>query len=134
MTLAVALALLASGCVMGGYRAGPEIREEYLERIEPGITTKGEILTWFGAPEHFTDATTLGRALDALDVAPEDVVGLPFSDVLVFRHTRGRLRGFIALLFNRIEWRVASDTLVVYFDAQDRVLYHGYSRDTDALD
>jgi hypothetical protein len=64
---------------------------------------------------------------------PGPVVDLPFADVLVYRLTRGSLTGQVLILWNRIDFHVASDTLVVFFDANDRVSCFGYRKGTDAL-
>lgn len=130
---AVLSSLLLTGCLMGGYTGGGAVSPDLVSQIEAGVTTKAQILDWFGAPAQFTDATTLGRALDATDLTPEDVVGLPFADIVVYRQTRGQLRAVIFLLFNYFQWTIASDTLVVYFDEEDRVLYYGYSEETLGL-
>jgi hypothetical protein len=61
------------------------------------------------------------------------VIDLPFADVLVYRFTEGRLRGIVMVLFNHVRLDVASDTLIVYFDDQDRVLYYGWRKGTDVL-
>jgi hypothetical protein len=61
------------------------------------------------------------------------VVDMPFADVLVYRFTEGRLRGLVTILYNQFRLDVASDTLVVYFDPQDRVLYYGWRKGTDVL-
>jgi hypothetical protein len=98
------------------------------------VTTRDEVLGWFGAPQHFTDATTLGRALDATGLTPEDVIGIPFSDVLVFQAVEGRFSGAIFVLYNQFTWQIATDTLVVYFDDDDRVLHFGYSEAHNAFD
>jgi hypothetical protein len=58
---------------------------------------------------------------------------MPFADVLVYRFIEGRLRGVVMILYNDIRLDVASDTLLVYFDEQDRVLYHGWRKGTDVL-
>ena len=131
---ALLLWLSSSGCITGGYATGHEVPADLVAKIELGVTTRSEVLDWFGSPLHFTDATTLGRALDATDLTPEDVIGIPFADVLVFRRTKGRLSGLILILYNTGTWKIASDTLVVYFDDDDRVLYYGYSEETRALD
>ena len=63
------------------------------QQIQPGQTSKAEILDWFGAPEAYTDPSGLRRVLDDGVVLPEDVLALPYADVLVFETTRGRVQG-----------------------------------------
>jgi hypothetical protein len=44
----LSLAFLLAGCVIARYYEGPKIPEEKLKEIKPGVTTKAEILNWFG--------------------------------------------------------------------------------------
>ena len=132
LLLLAALAALY-GCVIGRYSEGQTIPVDEIARIVPGTTTKSEILDWFGAPQSYADATFLEDYMSDRQLVPGPVVDLPFADVLVYRLTEGRLRGVVLILFNHIRLDVASDTLVIYFDGQDRVLYHGFRKGTDAL-
>ena len=132
LLLLAALAAL-HGCVIGRYSEGQTIPVDEVARIVPGTTTKSEILDWFGAPQSYADATLLEEYMSDRQLVPGPVVDLPFADVLVYRLTEGRLRGVVLILFNHIRLDVASDTLVIYFDGQDRVLYHGFRTGTDAL-
>lgn len=122
------------GCVIGRYTEGQTIPVEQIPRIVRGETTKTEILDWFGSPQSFADATLLESYLSDRELLPGPVVDLPFADVLVYRLTKGRLRGYFLLLYNDIRLDVASDTLVVFFDDQDRVLYYGWRKGTDRVE
>jgi hypothetical protein len=134
--LALLLAALAAtqGCVIGRYSEGEVIAADQIPRIVPGQTTKRDILEWFGSPQSFAEATFLEEYLADQELLPGDVLDLPFADVLVYRLTRGRLRGVVMILFNHIRLEVASDTLVVFFDERDRVLYYGWRQGTNVLD
>ena len=77
-------------------------------------------------PESFSEAGMAQRAMESAGLVPEEVLLAPFPDVLVFRFTRGKLRAFSVILFTRIELRIASDLLVIFFDSSDRVLYYGF--------
>ena len=46
----LSLALLLAGCVIGRSYEGSKIREEKLKEIKPGVTTRAEIVAWFGPP------------------------------------------------------------------------------------
>jgi hypothetical protein len=127
------VAWLGTGCFSIEVVAGNEVPAERVPQIQPGQTTKAEVLDWFGAPEDYTDPSGLRRVMDDGVVLPEDVLSLPYADVLVFETTRGRVKGVLAILFNWFEVKVASDRLVVFFDDQDRVLYYGYREAADAL-
>lgn len=136
LALPFLLAALAAlpGCVVGRYTEGQTIPADQIPRIIPGGTTKAEILAWFGAPQSFADATFLETYLSDREILPGAVVDLPFADVLVYRLTKGRMRGFLLLLYNQFRLEIASDTLVVFFDDQDRVLYYGWRKGSDAIE
>lgn len=129
----VCAAWLGTGCFSIEVVAGNQVPAERIPQIQPGQTTKAEVLDWFGAPEDYTDPSGLRRVLDDGVMLPEDVLSLPYADVLVFETTRGRVKGVLMILFNWFEVKVASDRLVVFFDDQDRVLYYGYRAAADAL-
>jgi hypothetical protein len=127
------VAWFGAGCFSIQVVSGNQVPGERVAQIQPGATTKAEILEWFGAPEDYTDPSGLRRVLDDGVVLPEDVLSLPYADVLVFETTRGRVKGVLTILFNWFDVKVASDRLVVFFDDQDRVLYYGYRAAADAL-
>jgi hypothetical protein len=127
-------ACLALGCFSIRVVSGNSVPAERVVDIQPGVTTRAEILEWFGAPEDFTDPSGLRRVFAAGVLLPEDVLSLPYADVLVFELTRGRARGVLLIFFNYFDVRVANDRLVVFFDDEDRVLYYGYRNDADALE
>jgi hypothetical protein len=127
------LCLCAGGCVIGRYEEGSPVAAERVAEIVPGVTTKTDILAWFGAPQGMADAQLLESFLVDRELMPGPVVDLPFADVLVYRLTRGKVRGMILVLYNQFDIDIASDTLVVFFDGQDRVTHFGYRNGTDAL-
>jgi hypothetical protein len=125
--------LCASGCAIGRYEEGLPVAADKVPLIVPGKTTKAEIMDWFGAPSGLADAQLLEGFLADRELMPGPVVDLPFADVLVYRLTQGRLKLGSVILFTYVDFQVASDTLVVFFDANDRVSYFGYRKGTDAL-
>ena len=130
----VCAAWLCAGCFSIRVVSGNTVPAERVAEIQPGVTTRAEILEWFGAPEDFTDPSGLRRVFADGVMLPEDVLHLPYADVLVFELTRGRAKGVLLILFNTLEVHVANDRLVVFFDDQDRVLYYGYRAGADALE
>jgi hypothetical protein len=132
--LLILTAVSGSACVNARLVDGNSVAEDRLPQIRPGETTKRDVLDWFGAPESFTDPSAVRRLLEDSEVLPEDVLQLPFADVLVFELTRMRVRGLFLILYNHIDIRSASDRLIVFFDESDRVLYYGWRRGTDVLD
>jgi hypothetical protein len=131
----LALALACAGCLNIHYTEGSPLPRERIALIKAGETTKAEVLTWFGAPEGFSDVSALERLLRDFDLEPESVLDLPFADALVFRFTEGDGRGYvIPPVYVNLDLRVVSDVLVVFFDDADRVLYYGVQEDSDELD
>jgi len=122
------------GCFSIRVVSGNSVPAERVAEIQPGATTRAEILTWFGAPEDYTDPSGLRRVFADGVLLPEDVLHLPYADVLVFELTRGRVKGLLLILYNYFEVHVANDRLVVFFDDRDRVLYYGYRAGADALE
>jgi hypothetical protein len=122
------------GCVIGRYVEGNEIREEWIADLLPGVTTKDQVLEWFGPPENFSSSAALSEFLESRGLAPESAGRYPFTDVFAYQFHRGRLRGFFALLYNRFEFKIASDLLLVFFDEQGRVADWGYRDGTQGLD
>jgi hypothetical protein len=129
----LAVAALGAGCFTIHVTSGNEVPADRVAQIHPGQTTKAEVLDWFGAPEDYTDPSGLRRLFADGVAAPEDVLQLPYADVLVFELTRGRGRVMALILYNYIDVHVANDRLVVFFDDHDRVLYYGYRSGADAL-
>ena len=126
-------------CVSIRFSEGAPLPREQIAKIRASETTKAEILAWFGAPQGFSDASALEQMLQKLDVLPEDVFRespfeMPFSDALVFRYSKGTLEGAFFGVYTYADLKVNEDTLVVFFDQQDRVLYYGFKGGTDALE
>jgi hypothetical protein len=119
---------------MGRYSEGQPVALKRLAQVKPGETTKSQILDWFGSPQSFADPTLLEEAETQMGLTLGPVFDLPYADVLVYRMTEGRLRAVVLVLFNHIDLRVASDTLVFFFDEEDRVLYYGVREGTRAFD
>ena len=133
-SLLICASALASGCFSMRVVSGNVVATDRVASIQPGVTTKAEILDWFGAPQDYTDPSGLRRVMDDGVVLPEDVLALPYADVLVFETTHGRVRGVLLILFNWFDIHVVSDRLVVFFDDEDRVLYYGYRKGSDEVD
>jgi hypothetical protein len=130
-----ALALLCSAaCFTVRYQEGAELAHDRVKDITPGNTTRSDVLSWFGAPDTFSDTSMLGNLLEDLEMSPQDALQLPFADALVFRFKKGRLQATILGIWNRMDVRVTADTLVVFFDEQDKVSSYGYRKGTDELE
>ena len=123
------LTVALGGCVSAVVTEGSEIQWETVERIRVGETTRDEVLSWLGAPQNFSNPTALAEFLESGGLGSEATARYPFSDVFVYQLSRGRLRGFAALFYNRFELRIDSDLVVILFDPEgDRVLHLGIRR------
>jgi hypothetical protein len=122
-------ALGATGCLRINVTMGNEIAQDHVEMIVPGQTTKADILRWFGAPAEYTDGEIFARLTDVGEIAAEDLVALPYSDILVYEIIDARVRGVVTfILLNWVNAHVLRDRLVVFFDQNDVVLYYGITR------
>jgi hypothetical protein len=132
--LAAALSLPAGGCMIARYTEGYPIARDRVADIQRGVTTREQILAWFGPPRGYTSDTVL-RSLVA---EPENSDGFldpsRLPDVLAYEFAEGEARGVLLLLFNYVRARVDSDRLVVFFDDEDRVLYYGFHERAPASD
>ena len=133
LALTAFLALALSGCINIGVTTGEEIPAENVAKIVPGKTTKAEILKLFGAPDQYTDAALFARLFDIGEIAAEDLLALPFSDMLVYEIDDVNAKVLITVVVNWVRADLLRDRLVIYFDKDDVVLYYGITRQRDKL-
>jgi hypothetical protein len=129
----LSLILLVSGCVVGRYYEGPQISPEKIGEIKPGITTKQEIISWFGPPQNYISPTVFNEILREMDVTREPLTNYPFANILSYQYNRGNIQAIVLVLFNFVEAKVKSDHLVIFLDDNDRVKYYGFHKGTDEL-
>ena len=127
------LFFLLSGCVVGRYYEGPQISPEKIREIKPGITTREEIISWFGPPQNYISPTVFNEILREMDVTREPLTNYPFANILSYQYNRGNIRAIVLVLFNFVEAKVKSDHLVIFLDENDRVKYYGFHKGTDEL-
>ncbi len=127
------LSVLSTGCVVGRYYEGPNIIAEKVKDIKPGITTKEEIIEWFGPPQNYMSPTVFNKILRDLEVTGEPLTTYPFANILSYQYDQGNIRAFILVLFNYAEAKVKSDHLVIFLDENERVKYYGFRRGTEEL-
>jgi len=127
------LSIFFTGCVMGRYYEGPKIPPEKIKDIKPGITTKEEILGWFGPPQNYISPTIFNQILRELDMTREPINTYFFANILSYQYNQGNIKGLVLILFNYIEGKVKSDHLVIFLDDNDRVKYYGFYKGTDEL-
>lgn len=127
------LSLSLVGCAIGRYYGGSRVPEDKIKDIRPGITTRGEILSWFGPPQNYLSPTLLNQILRAFEATEEPLTNYPFANILSYQYDRGNFRGLILILFNYVEADVKSDHLVIFFDENERVKYYGFHKGTEEL-
>jgi hypothetical protein len=131
VVIIICFSLLLTGCIIGRYYEGPKISEEKIKEIKPGVTTKEEIISWFGPPQSYISPTIFNQILRELDMTREPINTYFFANILSYQYNQGNIRGLVLILFNYIEGKVKSDHLVIFLDDNDRVKYYGFYKGTD---
>jgi hypothetical protein len=129
----LSLTFLLASCIIGRYYEGPKISEEKLKEIKPGITTKAEIISWFGPPQNFISPTVFNEILREMDVTREPLTNYPFANILSYQYNRGNIQAIVLVLFNFVDANVKSDHLVIFLDDNEKVKYYGFRKGTDEL-
>ncbi len=129
----IVLIFLLTGCVVGRYYEGSQISPDQIKAIQPGVTTKEEIIRWFGPPQNYISPTIFNEILRELDVTREPLTHYPFANILTYQYNRGNIHAIVLILFNYVEAKVKSDHLVIFLDENDRVQYYGFRKGTDEL-
>lgn len=125
--------LFFSSCVIGRYHEGPIISEEKIKEIKPGVTTKAEIISWFGPPQNYMSPTVFNEILREMEVTREPLTNYPFANILSYQYNRGNIRAIVLVLFNYVDANVKSDHLVIFLDDNETVKYYGFRKGTDEL-
>ena len=98
------------------------------------MTTRAEIVSWFGPPQNYISPTIFNEILRQMDLTrDEPLTNYPFANILSYQYNRGNARFIITILFNYLEWDVKSDHLVIFFDEDEKVKYYGFHKGTDEL-
>ena len=122
-----------TSCVIGRYYEGPQISEEKIKEIKPGVTTKAEVISWFGPPQNYISPTIFNEILREMDVTREPLTNYPFANILSYQYNRGNIRAIVLILFNYVDAKVKSDHLVIFLDDNEKVKYYGFHKGTDDL-
>ena len=125
--------LFCTGCIVGRYYEGPDILAEKVKDIKPGVTTKEEIIEWFGPPQNYMSPTVFNKILRDLDITGEPLGTFPFANILSYQYDQANISGVILVLFNYAQAKVKSDHLVIFLDDNERVKYYGWRRGTKEL-
>src|SRR5574337_2069837 len=51
------------GCAFGRFYSGSRVSEDRIKEIKPGVTTRQEILEWFGPPQNYLSPSLLNQML-----------------------------------------------------------------------
>ncbi|HLC16985.1 MAG TPA: hypothetical protein VJL89_12250 [Thermodesulfovibrionia bacterium] len=130
--LFVLIGLFVSGCVQNFVLEGQKIPEDYVGRIQPGITKRSEVLQWFGPPEQHKDPNTVKKLLQQVDAEGEFIkVDHPaFKDAFVYEFSYGRTEVFSIILFTYLIDDHKKDLLIVFFNPDDTVKYFAHRKGT----
>ncbi|MCX8072255.1 MAG: hypothetical protein N3C12_07380 [Candidatus Binatia bacterium] len=136
--LAICASAVAGGCVMGRVYRDHPLDEAKIARLQRGVSTKTEVLQMFGPPQE----------IDARELT---AIGVPFEPFLTrrgekppverivtarwFRYTysRANAMALVLLLFNYAEFDQKNDTLVIFFDGDNRVEDFAFRKGTAEL-
>jgi hypothetical protein len=122
-------ALALSGCISFSGHFGTRIRIENIPRIEDGVTTREEVMSWFGPPSAFFNPTFLDVILGDED----EMIGsgaTVLNDVYTYRYIKNKTTIFFVPIFVAFLDTVAvAETLTIFFDENGKVEYHAYRQD-----
>ena len=126
---AILLGGVSSGCISFSGHFGSEIPVESIPRIEDGITTREQVMSWFGPPSAFFRPSLL----DVIFEQEEDIMKprpALLDDVFTYQYieTKSTLF-FIPFLVGIFDSVALSETLTIFFDETGKVEYHAYRRD-----
>ena len=82
-------ALALSGCISFSGHFGTKIRVENIPRIENGVTTREQVMSWFGPPSAFFNPTFL----DVIFESEEEIIGpgaAVLNDVYTYRYIENK--------------------------------------------
>lgn len=119
-------------CVQNIVLEGMKIPKDQIGRIQPNVTTRFDIIEWFGPPDYHKDPNTVRALLQQIDSYEEYIkVEHPaFSDAYVYEFTKGRTEVFSIIIFNFFRDDRRQDNLVIFFNPDDTVKYYAYREGT----
>ena len=135
----VLLSLLAAGCVtMGRQYEGAELPKQKLADVRPGVTTKADVLSIFGAPtliqrrdiEGLIGSMATRYHGDELTVKLDPAL---LDDVYVYEYRRVNRLIVFSGFFNWVTSTDKSDRLVFFFDPKGKLAGYGLTEGTKEL-
>ena len=122
-------ALALFGCISFSGHFGTKIRVENIPRIENGVTTREQVMSWFGPPSAFFNPSFL----DVIFADEDEMIGSGagvLNDVFTYRYIENKSTlFFIPILVGFLDTVAVSETLTIFFDEDGRVEYHAYRWD-----
>ena len=119
-------ALALSGCISFSGYFGTKIRVENIPRIEKGVTTRAQVMSWFGPPSAFFNPTFL----DVIFESEEEIIGpgaAVLNDVYTYRYIENKTKIFFVPIFVAFLDTVAvHDTLTIFFDENGKFENHAH--------
>jgi len=106
--------------VIGRYYEGPQIPQEKIKEIKPGVIIKAEIISWFGPPQNNISPTVFNEILREMDLTRDPLTNYPFANILSYQYNRGNIRAIVLILFNYVDAKVNSDHLVIFLDDNEK--------------
>ena len=128
--LASLASVLLAGCALGTQRFGRLIDTSRISSLEVGVSSKADVLRLFGPPTSTSRLPVVAPAEPG--TLSSDAPSEPNPDVFVYEYREDRESFFTAILFTRFRREVLADRLMVFFDAQDRVRYVAFAKETGA--
>jgi len=122
--LALLAALALPGCLLvGGHGSiGPRLSEQAVAALEPGVTTKDEVLARFGPPNEYRRPELTSALIDDELRLSGALRGARQAErVFTYQRDDVELRGTFLLLFAFADVTTRSERLVVWFDERDVV-------------
>lgn len=124
----LAIVPILGGCAITHVHQGAPIDTKRIKDIQVGVTTKQEIIDWFGPPQEVKRPELLSDIFQRLDLTEGQTRSLIYPDIFSYQYNDGEVRGILLILFNYINIDLRSDTLAIFFDDQDRVKYVGFTK------
>ncbi|HVN83600.1 MAG TPA: hypothetical protein VMW17_02025 [Candidatus Binatia bacterium] len=129
---------MIAGCAVARVYRDHPIDEHQIATLQRGVTTKQEVLERFGPPQEIDarEITAVGVSFES--VMPRPGQKPPTERVVAaryFRYTyeRGNGLAIILVLFNYFDFDQKNDSLVIFFDGDDKVEDFAFDRGTDRL-
>jgi hypothetical protein len=125
------LLLLAASSALGGClyvggtsRAGPSFPMEVIDQIQPGVSTRFDVLDILGPPTEFERPELAAAVLDEEMRFAADLLAVSrrARHIYTWQRDDWAMDGTVLLLFNGIYVDTKTDVVVVFFDEDDVVM------------